>query len=95
MLRFCQPSAKRHGGAAFAGWMRQRVCKMNHQELSEWDIYNLGRYARHAAEGWFYIELAPDSDGNRCLGLVHEDVPWGRWAPRVRYNQKTMGLYHA
>jgi hypothetical protein len=27
--RFCQPSAKRHGGAAFAGWMRQRVCKMN------------------------------------------------------------------
>ena len=75
MLRFCQPSAKRHGGAAFAGWMRQRVCKMNHQELSEWDIYNLGRYARHAAEGWFYVELAPDSDGNRCLGLVHEDVP--------------------
>jgi hypothetical protein len=48
---------------------------MNHQELSEWDIYNLGRYARHAAEGWFYVELAPDSDGNRCLGLVHEDVP--------------------
>lgn len=45
------------------------------QELSEWDIYNLGRYARHAAEGWFDIELAPDSDGNRCLGLVHEDVP--------------------
>ena len=48
---------------------------MNHQELSEWDIYNLGRYARHAAEGWFYVELAPNSEGNRCLGLVHEDVP--------------------
>ena len=78
------------------------LCSLNHpsrgiinQELSEWDIYHLGRYARYAAEGWFYIELAPDSDGNRCLGLVHEDVPWGRWAPRVRYNQKTMGLYHA
>jgi hypothetical protein len=31
--------------------------------------------AQYAAEGWFYVELAPDSEGNRCLGLVHEDVP--------------------
>jgi hypothetical protein len=58
------------------------LCSLNHssggivnQELSERDIYHLGRHARYAAEGWFYIELAPDSESNRCLGLVHEDVP--------------------
>jgi hypothetical protein len=45
------------------------------QELSEWDIYHLGRYARYAAEDWFYVELAPDSEDNRCRGMVHEDVP--------------------
>ena len=62
------------------------------QELSEWDIYHLGQYARYAAEGWFYVELAPDSEGNRCLGLVHEDVPCahsGCTLARVRGHRHT------
>jgi len=65
---------------------------MNHQELSEWDIYHLGRYARYAAEGWFYVELAPDSEGNRCFGLVHEEVPCAhsdRTLARVRGHRHT------
>jgi hypothetical protein len=44
MLRFCQPSAKRHGGTAFAGWMRRpkeaaKMTKKYDEALSQFPGY--------------------------------------------------------